>query len=290
MPLRIHHLDCASMCPLARRWVNGTGGLFERGAMPAHCLLVETPASGLVLVDAGFGTADLAAPRERLGPTFTRLLHLAPSTTPALAHVRALGFDPKDVRHVVVTHLDLDHAGGITDFPWAKVHVHAAEQGAALAPSLVERDRYRPCHFAHGPDWSLYEATGEPWKGFPAVRSLPGLPPEILAIPLSGHTRGHACVAVDRGDRWLLHAGDAYFHRSRIAGGPTPPALRLFEWVVARDHRRVLDNHRRLGELARDPGVEIFSSHDPDELARLSGAGRPQGGGGSGGQAAAGAS
>jgi glyoxylase-like metal-dependent hydrolase (beta-lactamase superfamily II) len=290
MSLRIHHLDCASMCPLARRWVNGTGSLFERGAMPAHCLLIETPSSGLVLVDAGFGTADLAAPAERLGASFTRLLHLDPGTTPALAHVRALGFDPKDVRHVVVTHLDLDHAGGITDFPWAKVHVHAAEKAAAFAPTFVERDRYRPCHFAHGPDWALYEAAGEPWKGFAAVRGLAGLPPEILAIPLPGHTRGHACIAVDRGDRWLLHAGDAYFHRSRIAGGPTPPALRLFEWLVARDHRRVLDNHRRLGELARDPSVEVFSSHDPAELARLGGAARPQGGGDSGGQAAAGAS
>jgi glyoxylase-like metal-dependent hydrolase (beta-lactamase superfamily II) len=285
MALRIHHLDCATMCPLARRWVHGSGSLFERGEMPAHCLLVETPSSGLVLVDAGFGSADLADPRGRLGASFTRLLRLAPGTTTALAHVRSLGFEPKDVRHVLVTHLDLDHAGGITDFPWAKVHVHAAERAATLAPSYVERERYRACHFAHGPDWALYEATGEPWKGFGAVRSLPGLPPEILAIPLPGHTRGHACIAVDRGDRWLLHAGDAYFHRSRIAGGPTPPAMRLFEWLVAVDHRRVLDNHRRLGELARDPSVEVFSAHDPAELARLGGAGRPQRGGASGGQA-----
>lgn len=272
MPFTVHHLDCGSMCPLARRWVNGDGGLFERGLMPAHCLLVETPASGLVLVDAGFGTADLAAPSQRLGGLFTTLIRPSAEATPALAQVKALGFDPKDVRHVVVTHLDLDHAGGLSDFPWAKVHVHATEKAAALMPTFAERERYRAVHFAHGPDFAVYEATGEPWKGFGAVRDLPGLPPEILAIPLPGHSRGHACIAIDRGERWLLHCGDAYFHRSRLVGGATPHGLLTFERLVAVDYRRVLDNHRRLGELARtDPGVEVFSSHDPSELARLRG-------------------
>jgi glyoxylase-like metal-dependent hydrolase (beta-lactamase superfamily II) len=272
VPLKIHHLDCATLCPLARRWVNGEGSLWERGFMPAHCLLIETSASGLVLVDAGVGTADLAAPRERLGVFFTTFVHPSERTIPALEHVKRLGFDPKDVRHVVVTHLDLDHAGGLPDFPWAKVHVHATEKGAALMPTFAERERYRRCHFAHGPDWAIYEATGEPWKGFGAVRSLTGLPPEILAIPLPGHTRGHACIAVDRGDRWLLHAGDGYFHRSGLVGGRTPPALVTFERLVAMDYRRVLDNHRRLGELVRkDAGVVVFCAHDPDELSRLSG-------------------
>jgi glyoxylase-like metal-dependent hydrolase (beta-lactamase superfamily II) len=271
--LTIHHLDCGTMCPLARRWVNGEGALFDRGTMPAHCLLIETPSSGLVLVDAGFSTADVAAPSGRLGRLFTTVV--GPPRNPAITalhQVRRLGFDPKDVRHVVVTHLDLDHAGGLTDFPWAEVHVHATEKAAAMMPTFAERERYRACHFAHGPKWSIYEATGEPWKGFGAVRDLPGLPPEILAIPLPGHTRGHACVAVDRGDRWLLHSGDAYFSRARLVGGAAPPALVTFERLVAVDYRRVLDNHRRLGELARtDPGVEVFSSHDPSELARLRG-------------------
>lgn len=269
--MKIHHLDCATMCPLAGSLVSGEGSLLSRGTMPAHCLLIETPASGLVLVDAGFSTADVASPRARLGAFFTAVVGIRrdPEVT-ALHQIRKLGFDPKDLRHIVVTHLDLDHAGGLSDFPWAKVHVHATEKAAAMMPTFAERERYRRAHFAHGPDFATYEAVGEPWKGFGAVRDLPGLPPEILAIPMPGHSRGHACIAVDRGDRWLLHCGDAYFHRHRIEGRRAPPALETFERLVAVDYRRVLDNHRRLGELASGHAdVSVFSAHDPNELEAL---------------------
>jgi len=31
----------------------------------------------------------------------------------------------------VLTHIDFDHAGGLPDFPQAKIHVHANEKNAA---------------------------------------------------------------------------------------------------------------------------------------------------------------
>ncbi len=267
------------MCPPARRLVSGEGSFFERGFLCAHCLLVETPSAGLVLVDTGIGSADIADPVGRLGRGFVLACGVSrpPRAMAAIEQVRALGFDPKDVRHVVPTHLDVDHAGGIPDFPWAKIHVHVAEKSAALAPTtLLERERYRPAHFAHGPDFSLYDRTGEPWMGFPAVRELPGLPPEILAVPLPGHTRGHACIAVRANERWLFHAGDAYFHRAVLTSGTRamPLALRVFERQVAIDYQKVLENHRRLAELARTRSseVRVFSAHDPVELAALRGA------------------
>src|SRR3954471_1150500 len=110
----VHHLNCATMCPVAG-WLMGTKGW--RGLMVAQCLLVETERDGLVLVDSGFGTRDLAG-HTGISRMFRTLVRptLDPAE-PAVAQVAALGFDPADVRHVVVTHLDLDHAGGIADFP-----------------------------------------------------------------------------------------------------------------------------------------------------------------------------
>jgi glyoxylase-like metal-dependent hydrolase (beta-lactamase superfamily II) len=76
---------------------------------------------------------------------------LDPSDT-AIGQVRRLGFNPRDVRHIVPTQLDLDHAGGLPDFPWADVHVFRPEYEAALHPrTLTERKRYRSVHWAHGP-------------------------------------------------------------------------------------------------------------------------------------------
>jgi glyoxylase-like metal-dependent hydrolase (beta-lactamase superfamily II) len=185
----------------------------------------------------------------------------------------------------VLTHIDFDHAGGLPDFPAAKVHVHAKEKDAALArAAFVEQARYRPPQLAHGPAWETYDQLGEPWKGMPAARQLHGLPPEILALPMHGHSRGHASIAVDTGRGWLVHAGDAYFHRNVIERGDasaTPWALRWIERFIAIDYESVRHDHALLAELARRDDVTVFSAHDPVEYERLRAAsGRARGSGG----------
>jgi glyoxylase-like metal-dependent hydrolase (beta-lactamase superfamily II) len=272
--MRVHHLDCCTMCPRGRRAVNGEGSLFANAVLVSHCLLIETDAHGLVLVDTGIGVDDIRDTR-RLGPFFGRVMAIDETRMqmPALTQVEALGFRRQDVRHLVLTHLDFDHAGGLPDFPEAKVHVHAKEKEAALTRATFnQKERYRSSQFGHGPAWETYEALGEPWKGVPAVRQLEGLPPEILALPTPGHSRGHAAIAVDTGHGWLVHGGDAYFHRSVTERGNAsgvPWALRGVERFIAYDYRQVRASHAMFARLAQHDDVTIFSSHDPVEYQRL---------------------
>jgi glyoxylase-like metal-dependent hydrolase (beta-lactamase superfamily II) len=89
-----------------------------------------------------------------------------------------------------------------------------------------------------------------------------------------GHSAGHAAVAVKSGEEWLLHCGDAYFHRGEVdPSAPTcPPGLRFFQWLVAHDRKARLENQARLRELATaGEGMRLFCAHDPHELARLRG-------------------
>jgi glyoxylase-like metal-dependent hydrolase (beta-lactamase superfamily II) len=272
--MRVHHLDCCTMCPRGQRAVNGEGRISARAKLVSHCLLVETGKHGLVLVDTGIGVDDVRD-TSRLGAFFGPAMAIDATKThmPALPQIEGLGFRRQDVRHIVLTHLDFDHAGGLPDFPEAKVHVHAKEKDAALLRATFrEKTRYRPPQFAHGPAWETYAALGEPWKGVPAVRQLEGLPPEILTLPMHGHSRGHAAIAVDTGRGWLVHAGDAYFHRSVIERGDasaTPWALRWIERFIAVDYSRVRANHAMLAELAKHDDVTVFSAHDPVEYERL---------------------
>ena len=244
----------------------------ERARLVCHSLVVETE-DGLVVVDTGLGLDDIADPVRRLGRGFVTLAgpRLDPAET-AVRQIERLGFRAGDVRHLVPTHLDVDHAGGLSDFPRARVHVHRAEHAAAMKrATLFERERYRPRHWAHGPAWVLYEETGERWFDLPCVRPLEGLPPEILLVPLAGHTRGHCAVAV-RGDRgWLLHAGDAYFFRDEmdLERPRCTPGLLAFQKVAAMREEGRLAAQARLRALRRDHGAEvtIFCAHDPVELA-----------------------
>lgn len=260
------------MRPVGGKLVDGEPGLTRRVDMPCHCLLVESDA-GLVLVDTGVGSPAVTRPATWLGRPFTAGLGVARAKeTTALAHVRALGFDPADVRHIVLTHLDIDHAGGLVDFPDATVHVHAPELRALEHPANTrERARYRRVQFEHGPRFVSYEADGERWFGFDAVRELDGLGADILLVPLPGHTRGHAGVALDTDSGPLLHAGDAYFFHDQLAAEPhCPPGLALFERALQTDRAARVRNHERLGDLSRSGEATVFCAHDPVELARLS--------------------
>jgi glyoxylase-like metal-dependent hydrolase (beta-lactamase superfamily II) len=290
--MRVHHLNCGTMCPPFGRLVNGTGDLFARGRMVCHCLLVES-ADGLALVDTGLGTADVADPRRRLGAGFAALTgaRLAREET-ALAQVERLGFQPGDVRHILPTHLDLDHAGGLSDFPDATVHLLTREHDAAYGRrTWMERERYRPLQLAHEPRWRLLETGGgERWFGFDSVRAVGGTNDEILLVPLVGHTRGHSGVAVHTGGKWILHAGDAYFSHGEVHEDPArcPPLLARFQSLVEVDRAARLGNQARLRELARIHGAEVtvVSAHCPVEFERarlatpggeraVSGAGEP---------------
>jgi glyoxylase-like metal-dependent hydrolase (beta-lactamase superfamily II) len=183
-----------------------------------------------------------------------------------------------------VTHLDLDHAGGLSDFPKAKVHVYEPEHAAATAPATwLEQMRYRAIQWAHGPDWALAPepraAAGEPWFGFECVRDLAGLPPEVLLVPLVGHTRGHCGVAVQGERGWLLHAGDAYFYRGEVdpMTRRCPVGLDLFQQLIQVDGDARMRNQARLQALAREHGgeVSVFCAHDPVEFEQRRAAAEP---------------
>jgi glyoxylase-like metal-dependent hydrolase (beta-lactamase superfamily II) len=254
-----------------------TPSLLRRAQLTCHCVLVET-AHELVLIDTGFGLRDVADPRSRLSPFFLQLN--APDfreEMTAIRQIERLGFHPQDVRHIVLTHLDFDHAGGLDDFPWAAVHLFARERDEALAQrTWLDRQRFRPQQWSSRGRWQVYSIErGEKWFGFERARDLVGLPPDILLVPLLGHTLGHCGVAVGRDGGWFLLAGDAYFFHGEMDHDHPwcTPGLALYQTAMEKDRRARLANQARLRELLRTHGqnVAVACSHDVTEFSRLAG-------------------
>ncbi len=283
--MRIHHLNCGTDCPLGGALFDGRS-VGPLGRIVCHCLLIETDAHGLVLVDTGYGLRDVAHPHRRPDPRITlpwrAMLNIRlHERETAIRQVEALGYRADDVRHIVATHLDFDHAGGLEDFPNATIHVMAREYDDATGPraGIVARNRWRPRQLDGVRHWRRYAAQGEAWFGFDAVRDLEGLPPEILMVPLPGHTWGHAGVAVRKSNgRWVSHAGDAYFYRGemRQARRRCTPGLRAYQRLMEVDATARMDNQARLRALSieRRDAVTVTCTHDPVELERCQ-AGNP---------------
>lgn len=225
-----------------------------------------------MLVDTGFGLRDIQSQKSRLSPFFIALNNIQfEQKYTAIAQLEQLGFSAQDVRHIVLTHLDFDHAGGLEDFPNATVHVMQSEMDAAKDHhSFIDNRRYQRQQWDEVKQWKFYEAGGEAWFDFEAVHDLEGLPPEILLIPLAGHTRGHAGVAINTMDGWLLHAGDAYFYRHEMNADKRhcTPGLQIYQWMMEVDRKTRLFNQDRLYSLScdRDKDVQLFCSHDAIEF------------------------
>lgn len=270
MTLRVHHISCGSFHPPCALLVDGNGSLLSRASYVIHCLLIELPDS-LLLVDTGLGEEDMAAPLRRLGPGMAWGGGAARGTT-ALEHICRLGYKAADVRHIILTHLDKDHAGGLSDFPQATAHVHPAELAAALRRAgVVERQRYNPAHFAHGPCWQpLDEAKRMDWQGQPALR-ISGLTDSLLVLPLPGHSAGHCGVALHDGARWLLHCGDSVYHRAWLDGERPTAVIQLIEAMLQSSGPQRRSSRERVQQLVADGGATVFCSHDRLAFEQLGG-------------------
>ncbi len=265
-----YHLNCCTNMPKGGRFINEQ----SPAKVCCHCLLIETD-QGLILFDTGIGIDDMADP-SRTGP-----LHLVNRPRQdvgetAFHQIKNLGLDPLDVKHIIMSHLDLDHTGGLPDFPNARIHVYADEFEAAMRQqSIKEKVRYRDIHWAHSPDWEIHQLKGdEPWYGFDSIRNLNGLPSEIVYVVLPGHTKGHCGIAVKRESSWLLYAADAYFYHKELGQNPTStPGMLLFQLFAHTNHKEAAITKKRIRSLVinNSDEVSLFSSHDRYEFEQLSG-------------------
>ena len=261
--MKVHHLNCGTMnMPTA--------------PMVCHVLLVETD-NGLVLVDSGFGSHDCLDPAKRVGPTRHVVRPLFDHVETAAHQIERLGFRRDDVRHIVITHLDVDHIGGLSDFPDAQIHVTAAEAlGAIKSPSWREKIRYRAAQWAHKPNIVEHHPHGEKWRGFAAAKELNEISPGIVAH-LTARPYPRSRMRRCRRRAPMGAALRRRFLSLRHARWPVTRAPRADDDGI-RDRMRskkVRGNHARLAELyqRQDPDLFIVCSHDPTLSSRR---GRPR--------------
>src|SRR5262249_10610767 len=149
----------------------------------------------------------------------------------------------------------VDHAGGLADFPWARVHVARAEH-AALARRVVG---YYRAAWRHGVNWVPYDFESD------GTRDLLG-DGSLVALDAPGHTPGHTMFRLRGASVDVFHLGDAAVTPADYMDGEPRP--NLFARAIASDRKTMCATLGRLYQLRRaHPDAVFVSSHDPTAVA-----------------------
>lgn len=112
----------------------------ESDGAPRLPLFASRKNRGLVLADIGFGIRNIESPYSRLIPFFINLNRIQfDRKYTAVDRIQQLGFPPRNVRHIVLTHLDFDRAGGKRGFPKSDGARKAVPDGGRATPLPLHR-------------------------------------------------------------------------------------------------------------------------------------------------------
>jgi len=211
--------------------------------------LIRTETGENILVDTGFPAAyydDADAATQVDGvATFGRVLHLNDHNRPA-AQLAHCDLTPADITHLVITHGDVDHIGGIHDFP-----------DATLVVSRAEREQPRPRY---------HEGTSSPIIWPEGMHELPidddtDLVPGVRLLTTPGHSIGHLSLLLQLPDTGpVLLACDAISRQQEIDDD-------RFGGAWDEDAARASAN--KIVQIAEQEGAWLVFGHSPEQWPEL---------------------
>lgn len=236
--------------------------------LPTYAWAIEHR-EGVIVVDTGQGAHLLKTgnsyhpfarwevvfridPEEEIGP-----------------QLRALGIGSRDVKRVVLTHLHMDHDGGLAHFPNTEILVAPGEIRTASGWSGRIRG-YLPHRWPSWFDPVPLDLTAEPYGPFARSRQLTNTG-DVIAVATAGHTADHISVLVHEDGITHFLAGDASYNEKLML------ASRV-DGVSPNEHtsRATLDS---IKDFARSRLTVYLPTHDPQSAARLanrSAVGKPE--------------
>lgn len=190
-------------CEFVHKSLSVLGGSDKVIATPIFGALVET-ADGLVLLDTGISAAALADPIA-LTEIYGEGMHPSgPVGNPLEVALARIGFTVADISLAAISHLHLDHTGGIPLLAAAGVPIVIEQDeikyGLERAGQGSEREVafYRSDYLGPAVDWRTIEGDEQ-------------IAPGVVAFSTPGHTPGHMSYRVDLPGTgtWLLAADAA---------------------------------------------------------------------------------
>lgn len=227
----------------------------------AGSILIRHPAGDL-LIDTGNSSHFVEEIQPFPFATWFKLRFLAGQLKPDIplpVLLRRIGEDPAKLRWVILSHVHLDHAGGLMDLPRVPVLLSREELQFAADPVVQAKGYVIAAYTKKFPpaDAPTLHFTPQPYETFDESADLYA-DGSVVAVPLRGHTPGSVGIFVNLAPtRRLFYVGDSVddergfeerVGKSLILRDSDNDAPRANEIVA-----KLSDLHQKLPELAIIP-------------------------------------
>ena len=265
--MRVHAIQTGRVRIKASQIIGRGRGLSRRLAplfdaewsdwLPINAYAIERH-DGVILVDTGASASFMRLPRWHPYFRFCVRFDIEPEEE-AGPKLKALGIGSADVKRVVLTHLHIDHDGGLSHFPTSEILVSPAELRRAAGVAGQLRG-HLPQRWPKAFDPKPLILDDGPYGPFPRSKRLTG-DGAIVAVATPGHTRDHLSVIVEDGDKTVIIAGDASYNEETMLAGAVDG--------VSDDEAHASATLAAIQAFAEARPTIYLPAHDPQAARRL---------------------
>ena len=249
--MKLYVLDLGKIVMVGDNPVTKGGGAGEPPAIPIHAFLLDTP-KGKLLFDTGCAPGCM----EGVWPAASCVNPYVESAS-LTERLAQAGVRPEEIRCVVLSHLHLDHAGGVHLFPNAEVLVQSGELDRVMEDA--RRDTLGMFHLRC--DVDNWARSGVKWN--PVKEERLTLCEGVTVLNLGpGHSFGMLALLVELAAGKFLLVSDAVYSAAHYG----PPA-QLSGYME--NEQGYFSTIERLRALAQETGAQVLYGHDMAQFQTL---------------------